>query len=80
MGAREGTKPEDDPLMRSQSTKARTEGRMEMVVAALRARGIEAALDGTEDRALLGGLSGDALMAAALACTDAADFRRRVLA
>ena len=78
MGAREGTEPEDDPLMQSQSVKARTEGRMEMVVAALRARGIEAALDGAEDRALLGGVSGDALMAAALACTDAADFRRRV--
>ena len=78
MGAREGTEPEDDPLMQSQSVKARTEGRMEMVVAALRARGIEAALDGTEDRAFLGGLSGDALMEAALACSDAADFRRRV--
>ena len=78
MGAREGTKPEDDPLMQSQNAKARTEGHMEMVVAALRSRGIEAALDGAEDRALLGGLSGDALMAAALACSDAADFRRRV--
>ena len=78
VGAREGTKPEDDPLMRSQSVKARTAGRMEMVAAALRARGIEAALDGAEGRALLGGVSGDALMEAALACTDAADFRRRV--
>ena len=90
MGAREGTKPEDDPLMRSHSARARTEGRaqghqeghahgrMELVVAALRARGIEAGLETTEDRALLGGLSGDALMAAALSCTDAADFRRRI--
>ena len=49
-----------------------------MVAAALRARGIEAALDFTEDRALFGGLSGDALMAAALACAGEADFRRRV--
>ena len=80
MGMREGTKPEDDPLMCSQSTKARAEGRMEMVVAALRARGIEAALDGTEDRAFLGGLPGDALMEAVLACKDAADFQRRILA
>ena len=82
VGEREGTKPEDDPLMRSQSAKARTEGhargRMEFVVAALRARSIEAALETTEDRALLGGLSGDALMAAALAYADAADFRRRI--
>ena len=80
MGAREGTKPEDDPLLCSQSTKARAEGRMEIVVAALRARGVEAALDGAEDRAFLGGLPGDALMEAALACKDAVDFRRRVLA
>ena len=31
-----------------------------------------------EDRALFGGLSGDALMAAALACAGEADFRRRI--
>ena len=102
MGAREGTKPEDDPLMGSHSAKVRTEGRAEgrreghaegrreglvqgrseMLVAnvltVLRARGIESALDATADRALLGGLSSDAAMAAALECTDAADFRRRV--
>ena len=90
MGAREGTQSDDDPLMRSQNARARTEGhahghreghargRMGLVAAALRARGIEAALGGTEDGELLGGLSDDALMAAALACTDAADFRRRI--
>ena len=78
MGAREGTKPEDDPLMRSQSARARTAERVDMVVGVLRARGIEAALDAAEDRELVAGVPGDALMAAALACTDAADFRRRV--
>ena len=102
MGAREGTKPEDDPLMGSHSAKVRTEGRAEgrregraegrreglvqgrsemlaaNVLTVLRARGIDAALDATEDRALLDGLSSDAVMAAALECTDAADFRRRV--
>ena len=90
MGAREGTRPEDDPLMRSHGVRARAKGhaqghreghargRMELVAAAFRARGIEAALDGTQDGELVGGLSGDALMAAALACTDAADFRRRL--
>ena len=77
MGAREGTRPEDDPLMRSHSAKVRTEGRMGMVAAALRARGIEPALD-AEDRELFRGLPDDALMAAAFACTDAADFRRRL--
>ena len=102
MGAREGTKPEDDPLMGSHSAKVRTKGRAEgrreghaegrreglvqgrsemlaaNVLTVLRARGIDAALDATEDRALLDGLSSDAVMAAALECTDAADFRRRV--
>ena len=110
MGAREGTKPEDDPLMRSQSVKARTEGhaqghqeghaeghreghaqghreglvqgRSEMlaanVLAVLKARGIAVASDLTELRELFGASSSDALMAAALSCTDAADFRRRI--
>ena len=54
------------------------EGRMELVAATLRARGIEAAPDVAEDRELLGALPDDALVAAALACTDAADFRRRI--
>ena len=69
MGAREGTRPEDDPLMGSHSAKVRTEGRaqghqegrMGMVAAALRTRGIEPALDATEDRELFRGLSDDAL-------------------
>ena len=51
---------------------------MELVAATLRARGIEVASDFATDRALFGGLSDDALMAAALACTDEADFRRRI--
>ena len=82
MGAREGTKPEDDPLTRSQSarawTKGHAQGHLEAVAQVLEARGLAAALDAREDRELLGGLSGDALVAAALACTDAADFRRRI--
>ena len=78
MGAREGTTPEDDPLMHSVSARAQAKGRMEIVAAALRARGIETALDFTEDRELFSGLSGEALMAAALACTGDADFRRRI--
>ncbi len=82
MGAREGTKPEDDPLMRSISLEAETRGRMEMlagnVLTVLKARGIAAARDPAELRELLGALSGDAAMEAALACTDAADFRRRI--
>ena len=108
MGAREGTKPEDDPLMRSHSAQMRAEGRaeghregraegrregraeghgegvaqghMNAVAQVLEARGIAVALDAAENRELVGGVPGDALIAAALACTDAADFRRRVLA
>ena len=93
MGEREGTEPEDDPLMRSHGARTRTkahaqghreglaEGRSEMLVAnvltVLKARGVEVARDPTELREFLGALSGDAAMAAAMACTDAADFRRR---
>ena len=40
-------------------------------------RGIEAVLDSSEDRALFGALPAEILMAAALACTGEADFRRR---
>ena len=92
MGAREGTKPEDDPLMRSQSARAWTKGRaqglgegrarerMELVAATLRSRGITVNSDLATDRTFLEELSGDVLMAAALACTDEADFRRRLRA
>ena len=84
MGAREGTEPEDDQLMRSPSTKARAESRaqglMDAMAQILEARGIGVTPDGTEDRELLAGVPGDALMAAALVCTDATDFRRQVLA
>ena len=86
MGAREGTKPEDDPLTRSISHRAqargRREGRSEMLASNVRtvlnSRDIEVTSDLTELREVLGALSGDAAMTAALACTDAADFRRRV--
>ena len=86
MGAREGTKPEHNPLTHSLSARARAQGhreghargRMAIVAAALRAQGIEVAADFAEDPELFSGLSGDALIAVALACTDETDFRRRV--
>ena len=86
MGVREGTRPEDDPLARSISHRAQARGRLEgrgemlaeNVLAVLNARDIAVARDSAELRKLLGALSGDAAMAAALACTDEADFRRRV--
>ncbi len=48
------------------------------MVQVLESRGIAVTLDAAEDRELVAGVPGDALMAAALACTDAADFRRRI--
>ena len=78
MGAREGTKPEDDPFMRSQCARARTEMLAANVLAVLKARGIAVDREPSELRELLGAVSGDVAMAAALACTDAGDFRRRV--
>ena len=90
MGAREGTTPLHDPLMASVSAGLQAgshargrrdglvEGRMESVAQVLEARGIGAALDATKDRDLCGGVPGTVLMAAALACTDPADFRRRI--
>ncbi len=78
MGAREGTKPEDDPLTRSISLEAGMEMLAGNVLTVLKARGITVARDPAELRELLGALSGDAAMEAALACTDAADFRRRI--
>ena len=86
MGAREGTEPEDDPLTRSQSARAREKGHREglvqghltAVAQVLEARGIAVTLDAAEDRERWGAVPGRVLLAAALACTDADDFRRRV--
>ena len=87
MGAREGTRPEDDPITRSLNARARAEGRAEgseegrlaeraeAVLATLRARGIR---DFAADPELFAGLGIETLMAAALACTDEADFRQRI--
>ena len=86
MGTREGTGPENDPLIRSVTRQAESRGvveghargQLEGVAAVLRARGIEVSPAFTTDLALLVGGPVDALMAAALACTDEADLRRRL--
>ena len=80
MGAREGTKPEDDPLMRSLSARVQAQTRMELVAVALCAKGIEVASDFTHDRTLLAGLPIERLKEAVLACTSEADFWRRIAA
>ena len=103
MGAREGTAPEDDPLIRSMSRRAAAQGHAEgrrqghaegrrqghaeglaaarahAVTAALRARGVDAPADvAAEDVARRADLSLDALLAAAVTCSDLSDFRRRL--
>ena len=86
MGAREGTEPEDDAFTHSISRRADARGyargQGEALAASVRAvlagRGIEAALDSPEDRTLFGTVPAGVLMAAALACSGEADFRRRV--
>lgn len=86
MGEREGTRPEDDPITRSivrqAEAKAHEDGHGQEtaanVLAVLRARGIELTPIPDEDRALSRSVPGDALMAAAVACRDENDFRRRI--
>ena len=114
MGAREGTRPDDDPLTRSLTASARKEGRdeahaegraeahaegraegfsegrasgcragrlaerVEAVRAVLRARGIETKADFAEEAERLAGPPLETVLAAALACADEADFRRRL--
>ena len=86
MGAREGTRPEDDPITRSISRRAvergKEKGRREAnaanVLAVLRARGIEVTPALAQDQELFAAHPGDTLIAAAVACRDAADFRRRL--
>ena len=78
MGAREGTRPEDDPFTNTLSRKAETKGRMDAVAAALRARGITVASEFTQDEGFFARFSIETLTAAALACTGEEDFRRRI--
>ena len=78
LGAREGTRPEDDPLMRSVSRRVRAQERIEAMIAIFRARGIEFSEDLMQDSSICAEHPTDALMAAALVCKDEADFRWRI--
>ena len=78
MGAREGTRPEDDPFTNTLSREAETKGRMDAVAAALRARGITVTSEFTQDEGFFARFSIETVMAAALACTGEDDFRRRI--
>ena len=90
MGEREGTRPEDDPLTRSLNAEARDEGRSSgyrdgrlaeraaAVRTILRARGIETGAGFPGERELFAAPSLETAIAAALACSDEADLRRRL--
>ena len=88
LGESEGTGPEDDPTARFLMTSARAEGRAEglidgratIVEQVLMARGIEVSPGFAADMAALAGASQGALVAAAVACDDEKDFRRRIRA
>ena len=74
LGARDGTGPDDDPMLRWH----RRQGRAEIVREILRTRGI--ALSDTTLARLLerGAVSDEAVVRAALACDDDADFAARL--
>ena len=102
MGEREGTTPQHDPLMASESARAQArghaqghregraqghreghveghaEGHMDAVADTLASREIKLTLDMTKHRELCSAIPGAVVVAAALACTDEADFRRRI--
>ena len=86
MGAREGTTPQHDPLMASESARVRErshaqghrEGHMDAVADVLASRGIELTGEMTKYRELCSAIPGTVVVAAALACTGEADFRRRI--
>ncbi len=77
LGAREGTGPDDDLLLRSQRQSGRAEGHAEAAESVLRARGIRLSPPLAGSPALVD-VSPDVLLAAALSCRDEEDFRRRV--
>ena len=82
LGAREGTGPDDDPLLRSQRRQGyergraeeRTEGRAAMVRQILRSRGIEVAEGFPAAAAAFAAASEEVLLAAAFACADEQAF------
>ena len=82
LGAREGRGPEDDPLSRALMEAGRLEGRARELAAAvqslLKLRGRSFSPAFPERAAAFSGLPRDAVMAAALACADEADFWRRL--
>jgi hypothetical protein len=86
LGAREGTGPDDDPMLRAfgenKLAQGRAEGIAEELTAVVRSllgsRGIRVSEDFPGDVAALAGAGREALVAAALGCVDEADFWRHL--
>ena len=82
LGAREGTRPDDTPLIHALNERAYAAGRNAALVAAVRsvldARGIRLAHPLPAGSAPFGNAPCDTVTAAAVACADEADFWRRI--
>ena len=78
LGTRDGTGPDDDPMLRSLRAESRAEGRARMVRQMLLARGIELSEGFLADPAALAELPESAIAAAALACDSERDFLMRL--
>ena len=74
LGAREGTGPDDDPLLRSQRRQGFEHGRARMVRQILLSRDIEVSPRFPADADAFAAASEEALLTAALGCTGEADF------
>ena len=74
LGAREGTGPDDDPLLRSQRRQGFEHGRARMVHQILLSRDIAVSPTFPADADAFAVASEDALLKAALGCTDEAEF------
>ncbi len=78
LGAREGTGPDDDPLLRSQRRqgfeRGLAEGRLRMVRQILRSRGISVSAGFAAEAEAVAAATEEAVLAAALGCADEADF------
>ena len=82
LGARDGTGPDDDPMLGWHRRRSRAEGRaaarLQMVREMLRARGIAVSDESLADLSALDAASDDAVVRAALACNGEADFFARL--
>lgn len=82
LGARDGTGPDDDPMLRWHRHLSRTEGakaaRREVVCEILRTRGITLSDEGLARLLERGAVSDEAVVRAALACSDETDFEARL--